>query len=196
MLLVIVVPVMLFLIQEPERRNAVTATEEGLTAHIVPLLTDRGVAPRQAAGVISVIGIALLVGRLLAGYLLDRVFAPYVAMAFTVLPFVGVVLLLVAVTIPTAVVAVLLVGPGLGAEVDLIAFLLSRYLGMRAFGEVYGYLFALFLLGNGIGPVLLGTSFQYTGSYTPALAACAAGLVLASGLVLRLGPYRFAGARS
>jgi len=223
LLLVIVVPVLLFLIQEPTRRTVAAAAEEGLTAaeairtpafwilaaaffllaltaagltaHIVPLLTDRGVVPAQAAGVISVIGIALIVGRLIAGYLLDRLFAPYVAVAFTVLPLVGVVLLLVAVSVPTAIVAALLVGLGLGAEVDLIAFLLSRYLGMRAFGEIYGYLFALFMLGNGVGPVVLGASFQSTGSYTSALVACAAGLVLASGLVLRLGPYRF-GTRS
>ena len=145
---------------------------------------------------ISVIGIALIVGRLVAGYLLDRIFAPYVAVAFTLLPLVGVVLLLVAVSVPTAIVAALLVGLGLGAEVDLIAFLLSRYLGMRAFGEIYGYLFALFMLGNGVGPVVLGASFQSTGSYTPALVACAAGLVLASVLVLRLGPYRYAATRS
>jgi MFS family permease len=223
-LLAVVVPVLLFLIREPVRGHVRTVVEEGLTAaqairtrpfwilavaffllaltaagltaHIVPLLTDRGVAPRQAAAVISVIGVALIVGRLIAGYLLDRVFAPYVAVAFTLLPLVGVVLLLVAVTVPVAIVAALLVGLGLGAEVDLIAFLLSRYLGMRAFGEIYGYLFALFMLGNGMGPVVLGASFQATGSYTPALVACAAGLVVASGLVLRLGPYRFAGARS
>jgi MFS family permease len=223
-LLVIVVPVLLFLIREPARRGAGAALQEGLTAaqairtrafwilaaaffllaltaagltaHIVPLLTDRGVAPAQAAGVISVIGIALIVGRLVAGYLLDRIFAPYVAVAFTLLPLVGVVLLLVAVSVPTAIVAALLVGLGLGAEVDLIAFLLSRYLGMRAFGEIYGYLFALFMLGNGVGPVVLGASFQSTGSYTPALVACAAGLVVASGLVLRLGPYRYAATRS
>lgn len=220
LLLVIVVPVLLFLIREPARRTASAVVEEGLTAgeairtrafwilaaaffllaitaagltaHIVPLLTDRGVAPGQAAGVISVIGIALIVGRLVAGYLLDRLFAPYVAVAFTLLPLVGVVLLLVAVSVPTAIVAALLVGLGLGAEVDLIAFLLSRYLGMRAFGEIYGYLFALFMLGNGVGPVVLGASFQSTGSYTTALVACAAGLVLASVLVLRLGPYRYA----
>jgi predicted MFS family arabinose efflux permease len=153
--LVIVVPVLLFLIREPARGNVRRAAEEGLTAaqairtstfwilaaaffllaltaagltaHIVPLLTDRGVAPGQAAGVISVIGIALIVARLIAGYPLDRLFAPYVALAFTVLPLIGVVLLLVAVNVSTAIVAALLVGLGLGAEVDLIAFLLSRY---------------------------------------------------------------------
>jgi cyanate permease len=67
---------------------------------------------------------------------------------------------------------------------------------MRAFGEIYGYLFALFMLANGVGPVVLGAPFQSTWSYTPALVGCAVGLVLASVLVLRLGPYRYAAARS
>jgi cyanate permease len=53
------------------------------------------------------------------------------------------------------------------------------------------------LLDPSVGqPDLLGASFQSTGSYTPALVGCAVGLVLAAVLVLRLGPYRYAAARS
>ena len=64
-----------------------------------------------------------------------------------------------------AAVGTVLVGIGLGAEVDLIAFLLSRYLGMRSFGEIYGYFFAIFMLGAGLGPFVMGVSFDRTGSY-------------------------------
>jgi cyanate permease len=81
------------------------------------------------------------------------------------------------------------VGVGLGAEVDLIAFLLSRYFGMRAFGEIYGYLFALFMLGAGGGPFAMGLSFDVTGSYQFMLAAFAIALLVASGLMMGLGSY-------
>jgi hypothetical protein len=47
--------------------------------HIVPLLTDRGFATSTAAAVSSGAGLALVAGRLPAGYLLNRIFAPYVA---------------------------------------------------------------------------------------------------------------------
>jgi hypothetical protein len=81
------------------------------------------------------------------------------------------------------------------AEVDLIAFLQSRYLGLKAFGEVYGYLFAIFMLGSGLGPFLMGQSFKLLHSYDPALMVMAGGLVLACILMARLGAYAF-GARS
>jgi hypothetical protein len=73
--------------------------------------------------------------------------------------------------------------------VDLVAFLLSRYFGMRAFGEIYGYLFALFMLGAGAGPFAMGVSYDVTGSYQLMLASFAIALLLASGLIIRVGSY-------
>lgn len=169
----------------------VAMAASGMTAHLIPLLTDRGVSTTTATAAISVAGLALIGGRLLAGYLLDRLFAPYVALAFFFAPLLGIVLLLAAASTESAFVAALLVGAGLGAEVDLIAYLLSRYFGMRAFGEIYGYLFAVFMLGSGVGPFLMGVSFTQTDGYDPALLFFAAALVLACVLMLRLGPYAF-----
>ena len=79
------------------------------------------------------------------------------------------------------------------AEMDLIAFLLSRYLGMRSFGEIYGYFFAIFMLGAGLGPYAMGISFDMTGSYRPMLVASVFALGLAIFLVLRLGAYVYPG---
>ena len=110
---------------------------------------------------------------------------------FFVAPLIGIVMLLTATSAPLAMVAAVLVGMGLGAEVDLIAFLLSRYLGMRSFGEIYGYLFAIFMLGSGSGPFLMGTVFQKAGSYSPGLITLGVGLAIASVLVTRLGPYTY-----
>jgi predicted MFS family arabinose efflux permease len=165
----------------------------GVIAHVVPLLTDRGVPAQTATGAISAAGIALIFGRLLAGYALDRIFAPYVAFVFFFSPLVGIALLYFVAHAPLAILAAVLVGVGLGAEVDLIAFLLSRYLGMKSFGEIYGYLFAVFMLGSGSGPFLMGVTYQATGSYNTGLIVLGAGLILASLLVLRLGRYRYGG---
>jgi MFS family permease len=60
----------------------VAAAANGTIAHMVPLLTDRGIGTNTATSVLSAAGLALVAGRLLAGYLLDRIFAPYVAVAF------------------------------------------------------------------------------------------------------------------
>jgi len=169
----------------------VAAACGGTVAHLVPFLIDRGITPTAATGVLTTIGIALIGGRLLAGYLLDRIFAPYIAVAFFLAPVIGIALLLAASQPIPAVIGTVLVGIGLGAEVDLIAFLLSRYLGMRSFGEIYGYLFGVFMLGTGLGPFAMGVSFDYTGSYELIFVCFEVALILASILMLRLGPYAF-----
>lgn len=167
----------------------VAMAASGVTAHIVPLMTDRGVPVAQATAALSAAGMALIAGRLLAGYLLDRIFAPFVAALFFAMPLVGVALLLFTTSASLAVPAALLVGLGLGAEVDLIAFLQSRYLGLRAFGQIYGYLFAVFMLGSGLGPFLMGMSFQMLHDYAPALYLLMALLAVSCLALLRFGPY-------
>jgi cyanate permease len=161
----------------------------GTIAHIVPLLTDRGVTPAAAASALSAAGLALVGGRLVAGYLLDRIYAPYVAVVFLLLPVAGITLLLLTADPALAWSAALLIGLGLGAEIDLVAFFIRRYLGMRSFGEIYGYLFAIFMFGSGIGPFALGVTFDRAGSYLPLLAVLAAALLVACVLILRIGDY-------
>jgi MFS family permease len=170
---------------------AVAAAANGTIAHVIPLLTDRGVSPQMATSALSTAGVALILGRLLAGYLLDRIFAPYVALVFFLLPLVGILILYSTTNTTVAALATVLIGMGLGAEVDLIAFLISRYLGMRWFGEIYGFLFAIFMLANGLGPFVMGLSFDKAGSYNPCLIGFAIGLVCASAVILRLGPYPY-----
>jgi MFS family permease len=136
-------------------------------------------------------GIALTAGRLLAGYLLDRIHAPHDAAIFFLKPLAGIAILLAGFAPQYAVAAIVLIGMGLGVEVDLIAFLLSRYLGMKSFGEIYGYLFAIFMFGSGVGPYLMGMAFDVAGSYQPALIGLGLALMVACVLLLRLGSYRF-----
>jgi MFS family permease len=169
----------------------VATTVNGTIAHIVPLLTDRGVPNRLATFVLTVSGLALIGGRLLGGYLLDRFFAPYVAAFFFLLPFVGVSLLGsgLAGIVPLA--GALCLGLGLGSETALIAFLAGRYFGMKHYGEIYGYLFAIFLFGAGLGPWLMGVCFDVSGSYNDALVGFGLALLVASFLISRLGPYTY-----
>jgi MFS family permease len=169
----------------------VAAAANGTIGHVVALLTDRGVSPQVATSALTMAGFALILGRLVAGWLLDRLFAPYVAVVFFIAPLIGISLLFFTSSTAVATVATVLIGVGLGAEVDLIAFLISRYLGLRAFGQIYGYLFAIFMLANGIGPFVMGLSFDKAGSYNPVLIGFAVALIVAVALVLQLGPYAY-----
>ncbi len=169
----------------------VSGTTGGVISHLVPLMADRGVSPQGATAMIGLAGIALIGGRLLSGFLLDRIHAPYVAAVFFLAPLVGIVVLLTTLRPERAALGAVLVGIGVGAEVDLIAFLLSRYLGMRCFGEIYGYFFSIFMLGAGLGPFAMGVSYDRTGSYHLMLVCFAAALALAGVPMLRLGPYAY-----
>ncbi|WP_429304032.1 MFS transporter [Paraburkholderia sp. GAS199] len=162
----------------------------GTIAHLVPLLTDCGIPASRAVAVFSGIGVSLIVGRLLCGFLLDRFFGPHVAVAFVILPALGVLTLLASRDPALTTAGAVLVGLGMGAEVDLIAYLQSRYFGLRAFGQIYGYLFAVFTVGTGLGPFVMGATFDAAGSYRPALTGFVAVLACAAVLLLRL-PRRY-----
>jgi MFS family permease len=160
----------------------------GTVAHVVPLLTDAGLSPASAAATMGIFGLATMIGRLLAGYLVDRFSAAYVATALFLAPIAGFAFLASA-TGALPAVGVTLVGLGLGTEIDLIAFLVSRYLGQRSFGEIYGYCFMVFGLGSSAGRFVGGYVYDLAGSYNPALIGAAVMLVIAVILVNCLGPY-------
>lgn len=173
----------------------VAGTTGGIISQLVPMLADRGVSLQIATTMVGIAGAALIGGRMLSGFLLDRIHGPYVAAVFFLAPLAGIVMLLTTRRVEGAALGTVLVGIGVGAEVDMIAFLLSRYLGMRSFGAIYSYFFSIFMLGAGLGPFLLGVSYDRTGSYRLMLECFAFSLALASLLMLRLGSYVYPVAR-
>jgi MFS family permease len=163
----------------------------GTLANMVALLTDRGSSPEQAVATLSGAGLAMIVGRLLCGWCLDRFHGPHVAICFQIVPALGLALLAKGATGNSALIGSVLCGLGLGAHVGLLAFFASRYFGLRAYGKIYGTMFGLFLIGSGIGPLLGNLSYDRWYSYNPALVAFEGVLIAVSALFAPLGPYRF-----
>jgi MFS family permease len=166
----------------------VSTVTQGLVVHTVPLLTDKGYSPETAAALMIAVGLSTMAGRLLSGYLVDRIFAPFVAAFFFLLPCLGIYLLDTALS-PVA--GIISLGLASGTEIDMIGFLTSRYFGMKRFGQLYGYLFASFVVGSAFGPYFMGLAFERLHSYEPALWTFGVFMVLASILILCLGPYRY-----
>jgi MFS family permease len=159
-----------------------------LIINLVPLLIDRGLSKEDAAGVAGVMGIAVLSGRIAIGFLLDRLSAPLVARTLLAFCAVGCVLLSLPGT-PTWVVgiAVLSLGLAAAAEVDLVAFLTSRYFGMKAYGKIYGWQLTAFYLGAAIGPFAAGLAYDHFQSYVPTLYFAAGALLFGSIVTGTLG---------
>jgi MFS family permease len=167
------------------------ASVHACVIHLPELFADRGATPEAAARAGSVVGLALLVGRIGCGYFLDRYFGPHIAVAVCGLSALGIALLWTGTAGVLALAAAMLVGLGMGSEVDIIAFLMSRYFGLRSLGRTIGFAFGAFVLAGGIGPLVMGLWFDRTGSYRLPLAAFFAATLVAAVLLARLGPYRF-----
>ena len=165
------------------------ASVHACVIHLVPMLTDHGITLQRAAFASSLLGVALLIGRVFTGFFLDRYFGPYVAMLLFSGVAVGISLLWSGAGGSLPLMAAFLVGLGMGAEADIIAYLTSRYFGLRSFGVIYGFLFATFTLAGALGPVLMGVGFDRLGSYRAPLLFFLASTLVATALLTRLGPY-------
>jgi MFS family permease len=168
------------------------ASVHACVLHMAALLSDRGITAQGAALGTSVVGLSILIGRVATGYLLDRFFAPRLATLLFGCASIGIAMLWVGSVGKIAVFAAFLVGLGMGAEVDLIAYCMSRYFGLKSFGVAYGFGFSAFVLAGALGTLLMGAGFDATHSYTLPLGIFFFSMAAAAAMMTRLGPYRYA----
>ncbi|MDX2144156.1 MAG: MFS transporter [Rhodospirillaceae bacterium] len=162
----------------------------GLIAHLVPMLTDRGIASGTAAQVAGVIGAAVIVGRIGTGYLVDRFWAPGVGLVLLSMPAISCLILASGnASIPVMLLVATLIGLAAGAEFDLMSFLVSQYFGQRRYGIIYACLYATFKISAGVGAPLFGFAFDETGSYNVILYLAVGSFIGGSLLLLMLGRY-------
>jgi MFS family permease len=168
----------------------VSASVQGCAVHMAAMLSDKGLSPHSAALGSSLIGAAVLIGRAGTGYLLDRFLASQLAAIFFGGAALGVAVLWLADS-QLMLAGAFLVGLGLGAEVDIIAYTTSRYFGLLDFGKVYSSALAAFAFAGALGPLVMGAGFDRTGSYRDPLILFFAAAAIAAALMTRLGPYQF-----
>lgn len=162
----------------------------GSIANFVPLLVDRGFDPVRAAKITGAIGFSVIVGRLIAGYLIDRFWAPLVTLPMLALPALSCLMLAQeTVGTPAAVLSAALIGLAAGAETDLVAYLTARYFGLAHYGKLYGLQYAVFGLASGLAPFVFGRIFDVTRSYGLALSIAGVLFVTGALVLLTLGRY-------
>ena len=161
----------------------------GVLIPLVPILRARGVSADEAAAVQGALGLALILGRAFAGFLMDRFFAPLVAVIILVFPVMGVILLAVDTSTTSALIAAVCIGVAAGAELDVIAVLITRYFGNRAYGENYGWQYAAWTLGSGTAVIITNRVYDVMGSHTPVLWVYVALFLISGAMILRLGRY-------
>ena len=164
----------------------------GTIPNMENLMGSKGFERGDAILLASLIGYSVMVGRIAGGYLIDRFWAPLIALGLLILPAISCYLLIQpSYTFAVAAFAVLLIGLAAGAEQDLMAFLVARYFGMKSYGVVYGCMYGAFALGAGMGPYIFGRAFAQSGTYDNMIMYAGIGFVCGSIPLLLLGKYRY-----
>ena len=158
-------------------------------ANLVSMMIDRGFNPSAAAGVASLAGFTVILGRGCIGWLLDRMNAARLLAIVALLVVASMLLLAYVPGRSASYAAALLVGSVLGAEVDFTAYLVRRYFGKALFGRMYGLAFGTFSLGVSVGPLLLSLSFDRLHSFRPGLLLLSMVGVVAAALTFALPAY-------
>jgi hypothetical protein len=129
----------------------------------------------------------MILGRIGCGLALDRFSTPIVTFVSMILPALGFFLLATDLdAYPVIVVAVCLAGLSMGAESDLLGFLVARYFHIRIFATTLSLVFSASFLASAVGSLLISASLQRYDSFAPFLYLVAGSIAIGSLLFLFL----------
>ena len=106
-------------------------------------------------------------------------------------PGIGLAMLGAGVTTPHLVgIAVGLMGLSQGAEGDVAAYLVVRYLGVEVYSTALTIIIASFALSSAVGAMFLALALNMTNSYAPFLLGTAGAVIIGGLILLRLGQQK------
>ena len=155
-------------------------------AHIVAYATDRGISELTAASILGTLGISAAAGRLIWGATSDRIGGRKTVLCCIALQ--TSMMFLVAFTHDSWVFYLYAVVFGLayGGVLPLYAVVTRELFGMRRFGTVYGMHAFVTSMGMGVGGVIGGYIFDFSGDYFFAFMTSTALGLIATGFAAHL----------
>jgi MFS family permease len=163
----------------------------GVSTHAVGIMGEHGVAPAFAVWGLSILAAGAVVAQVLTGFLLDRFDTPQVILPFPVVSLVGLVILHLSHRRDLVLVAVALMGLGLGGQTSVTSYFTSRYFGVRNFSRVYGSVMPVLLLFGAPAATIIGDIFDRTHSYNAALIVLEVAFGISLVFFAILGPYPY-----
>ncbi|MGO9931069.1 MAG: MFS transporter, partial [Steroidobacteraceae bacterium] len=158
------------------------------TSQLKVILLDRGIASTAGSLAISLFATSVVVGRLLCGVALDRFPAYIVAAVSLGIPAIGLGALASGSAAPILVAgAVLTLGLSLGAEGDVLAYLIMKYFNLATYSTALGMVLGSLALSITIGSLLLSVTLKLSGSFVPFLLISGVSVLAASGMFMMLG---------
>lgn len=156
----------------------------GLNVHFIPFLTDFGIAPAVASGMMGMMVFFTIPSRFFGGIITDRLPKSrlhFLLIVAFLLQVIGIGSYLTFRNLPAVYVLLACHGLSAGAVTPIILLILGRYFGRKAFGSILGAMLAFIAPLGMISPVYYGWVFDTTGSYDLAFITA---IVLASGAVI------------
>lgn len=161
----------------------------GIIPNLVPAMTDAGLSVQQAASIMSIFGATVIGGRIMVGALVDRIWAPAVAVGIMIPAAVGCVLIATGSSFAGLAFAAALLGIATGTELDVLGYLVARYFGLADYARIYSRAYIFVAAAAGVSPLVFGSLFDATGSYHLALMSSAGLLTVGALGLLLLGRY-------
>lgn len=151
------------------------------------MLVDNEISTQTAANIVTVYAFGTVIGRIACGLALDRYATPLVTTLSMVLPSLGFFLLgtdFNAVAIITF--SMFLVGLAVGAESDLISYLVARYFKLRIYNTTLGLVYCVSFLASALGALAISVTLSMTDSFSPYLFIVSGSIAVGSILFLLL----------
>ncbi|KQX23373.1 hypothetical protein ASD39_05960 [Sphingomonas sp. Root50] len=161
----------------------------GVLSQTQPLLVSHGLSLLAATALVTAYTVTIGIGRLCAGFMLDR-FHPHlvvrVCLLLAALGGLGVALMPDDAPIALIALCIMLIGFGHGAESDFIVFFSVRIFGEKIASTLFGVMAFVISIGMAVGGLIFAQVYDHTGSYRLALGGTAALMAVAAVLIGRL----------
>lgn len=141
-----------------------------IAPNLVPMLAEKGATPAGAAQLAALVGIVGIIARISAGFLLDVMPARLLGTIVFLLPVGGCALMLGdGHAMLLLALGVASFGITIGAEYDVVFYLVSRHFGLRSFASLMGGMLTAGALGGAVAPVVTGRMHDLFGGYDEVL---------------------------
>jgi len=136
-----------------------------IIVHIVPHALDQGLKPAIAASILSTIGGISMLGRIVMGYINDRIGGKLSLITCFIILISSFIWLLWTNTAWMLFVFAVVYGFAHGGFFTVMSPMIAEFFGTGFHGQLFGFVLFFGTIGGTIGPVLTGYIFDISGSY-------------------------------
>lgn len=167
-----------------------TSVVQNQTRHLNTIFPTGSIIQEQIGIILGIVAIGSTLGKLIFGWLADRIGPKLSSMSCIVCSIVAVgILLSITVTTPMWIIWIysIIIGLSMGGWASNTPMLISNYFGLKYYGAIYGAANLLIMMGTALGPIVAGAIYDAAGTYNAVFiyALCLSAVAITSVVFLR-----------